>query len=67
MNKKEKLRLQRAIRRGDKHIDEWVDKALESSDYTRNLIFNGLKHVIARQNEYIQNSIEKDNKRGNRD
>ena len=67
MNKKEKLRLQRAIRRGDKAIDEWVDKALESSDYTRNLIFNGLKHVIARQNDFLKQSIEKDNKRGNRD
>lgn len=64
MNKKELLKLRRAIRRGDKHIDEWVDKALESSDYTRNLIFKGLEHVIARQNEFIRKSIEEDRKKG---
>lgn len=63
MTKKERLKLQRAIRRGDKHIDEWVDKALESSDYTRNIIFRGLVHVIARQNEYITKSIEAKHKK----
>ena len=64
MKKKEILRLRRAIHRGDKHIDEWVDKALESSDYTRNLIFKGLEHVIARQNEFIRKNIEEDRKKG---
>ena len=64
MNKKERLKLRRAIHRGDKHIDEWIDKALESSDYTRNLIFKGLEHVIARQNEFISKGIEEDRKKG---
>lgn len=64
MNKKELLKLRRAIRRGDKHIDEWVDKALESSDYTRNLIFKGLEHVIARQNDFIRKRIDEEHKRG---
>lgn len=64
MTKKERLRLRRAIHRGDKHIDEWVDKALEAGDYTRNLIFKGLEHVIARQNAFIKKSIEQEHKRG---
>lgn len=63
MNKKQLQRLQRAIRRKDKAIDEWVDKALEASDYTRNIIFRGLAHVIAKQNEYIKKSIEAQNKK----
>lgn len=64
MNKKERLKLRRAIHRQDKHIDEWVDKALESSDYTRNLIFKGLEHVIAHQNEFIKKSIDEEHKKG---
>ena len=63
MNKKQRLKLQRAIRRKDKAIDEWIDKAFAASDYTRNLIFKGVAHVIARQNEYIRKSIEEDHKR----
>ena len=64
MTKKERLKLRRAIHRGDKHIDEWVDKALEAPEYTRNLIFKGLEHVIARQNTFIRKSIEQEHKRG---
>jgi len=63
MNKKERLKLQRAIRRGDKAIDEWIDKALESGDYTRNIIFKCVVHVIAKQNEYIKKSIDAEHKR----
>lgn len=67
MNKKQIQRLNRAIRRKDKAIDEWVDKALEASDYTRNIIFRGVAHVIAKQNEYLRKSIDEEHKHGNRD
>lgn len=53
-----KKRLNNDIRKRDKAIDAWVDKAIEASPYTRDLIFKGLRHIIAKQNEDIKKSIE---------
>ena len=53
-------RLSREIRNRDKAIDDWVDKALSSSQYTRDLIFKGVRHVIAKQNEDIRKSIDQE-------
>ena len=53
-------RLSKDIRKRDKSIDDWVDKALSSSEYTRDLIFRCVRHVIAKQNEDIRKSIDKE-------
>lgn len=62
---KESYKLNRAIQKRDDHIDDWVDKALSSSPYTRDLYFGCLCHVIAKQNEDIRASIDESyNNRG---
>lgn len=53
-------RLSKDIRKRDKAIDDWVDEALSSSQYTRGLIFKGVRHVIAKQNEDIRKSIDQE-------
>ena len=53
-------RLSRGIRKRDKAIDDWVDKALSSNQYTRDLIFRCVRHVIAKQNEDIRKSIDQE-------
>ena len=55
-------RLSREIRNRDKAIDDWVDKALSSSPYTRDLYFGCVRHVIAKQNEDIRKSIDREHR-----
>lgn len=62
---KESYRLNRSIQKRDKAIDDWIDEALSSSPYTRDLIFRCVGHVIAKQNEDIRASIDENyNDRG---
>lgn len=58
-------RLNNDIRRRDKTIDDWVDKAIDVNPYARDVIFRFVCHVVAKQNEDIRRSIDlKYQKRG---